>query len=128
MMLAKVVVDTCSEVINGSKDDLDAHKTSFAHSSGASEHSGASACGSVQALGTAAPTKTFSDLVALSVIKAHPSSVFEKLVEKEDYKNVRKVLGDSCLRSRICQSKVMSTGSKPGKKHTLIYKGKSSDT
>ena len=93
-MLARVVADTCSKVITGSAQELDAFKASFGVSSGVSEKSGDTVSGSGQALGTAAPTKTVADLVTLAVIRAHPATVVDKVVEREEYQQVRKDLTD----------------------------------
>ena len=92
MMLAKVVMDTCTKVLTGTADELAVFKKTFTASSGTSEVSAGSTTGSVQVLGAATPTKTFADLVAMVVCRAHPVTVYEQVVEKDDYKKVRKDL------------------------------------
>ena len=90
--MATVVMDTCTKVLTGTVDELAAFKTTFTASSGTSDVSAGSTTGSVHTLGTATPTKTFADLVAMAVCKAHPATVYKQVVEKDEYKKVRKDL------------------------------------
>ena len=97
VVLAKVVITTCEKVLNGSASELAEYKRTFAVSSGVSLHSEGSeklGDGSSQTLGTAVPTKSFTDLVCLADIKLLPSTVYEKVMEREDYKEVRTDLCD----------------------------------
>ena len=97
VLLAKVVINTCEKVLDGTASDLAEFKRTFTVSSGTSVHSEGSerlGGGSSQTLGIAIPTKSFTDLVCFADIKLLPSTVYEKVVEREDYKEVRKDLTD----------------------------------
>ena len=79
--MAKVVINTCEKVLDGTASDLAEFKRTFTVSSGTSVHSEGSerlGGGPSQTLGTAIPTKSFTDLVCFADIKLLPSTVYEK--------------------------------------------------
>ena len=124
MLLARVVLNTCTKVLDASEEELESYKKTFSTSSGQSAHS--EGTGSVLALGTAMPTKTFLSLVAMASIKSHPATVYERVVEKEDYKEMRKELSDklSPLKDLISAVKARQAAIKTRKEAHTAEKGK----